>query len=789
MGEPIELYHVNDSLLRNPQSVGFRIYEIRPGWDQSCYLTATMSSPAQFKFSKDGITRRVAFTQLPSWLEIAAKLESLYGIPVEHIAVAYTDIDGDEVTLSSQGELEDYYRADSDTLLRRLAVVDLSVIRAFEDKPLPDTPSTSHRFRETPSRNTFGTIPFHQDTVEDDWQRIPGFNPFYSGEISSGSGNEVQFARMGGDSSFRSSATRDAPATHSRGSTPTPGNKGKAREPDSTSSTDSVLANDTPEKPPVHVYEVSGHSIPFSSDTTINIQEVPPSTTPSTHDAPDPPLAELDPPTARSAPTLTGDVAALLGTFSTTLAHNPQLTAALRSIMENIGNGTYWAAHRDQLGRAAEEVRRSASDIQAHIGSATGSAYAETHAARQIAEAVGDIVLSFTRNAPPQEGDSEHVPGGWPGPPPPLPHRPVPPSPHHGPFPPHPPPHPHHGPFPPATPPHHGPFPPFPPHPPMPPLHAGFPFYGRGPFGPGGGPFGPGRGRGGPFHWGPHGRHGHHGSGGHHGPGRHRRRDRRTDQEDSHSDSSGESADDPEADISLYGVNQKISPEERKAKLLAAKAEYKAQKAMYRAEKQTKRMDRQRSSTADMYVNFLHPLRLREHPIDLSSSSDTAEAAARAASTNVNVNSAAGPETQTDGLLISQGRGQFPSLEMVSVPRRHHTIGGGTIRGSRHGRDASGSTNQTATVEVRRARVVRKLSDVRRFAPYPLHPETRGTHCSVSQMGFEAAKVENRVSVHIPDDQTLEEKSEDAIVANVVEELLQSEGAGANETPSTPRAN
>lgn len=56
-------------------------------------------------------------------------------------------------------------------------------------------------------------------------------------------------------------------------------------------------------------------------------------------------------------------------------------------------------------------------------------------------------------------------------------------------------------------------------------------------------------------------------------------------------------------------------------------------------------------------------------------------------------------------------------------------------------------------------------------------------------MGFEGAKVEDRVSVHIPEGQTVEEKSEDAIVTNVVDELLRSEGDGANESPSTPRAN
>lgn len=56
-------------------------------------------------------------------------------------------------------------------------------------------------------------------------------------------------------------------------------------------------------------------------------------------------------------------------------------------------------------------------------------------------------------------------------------------------------------------------------------------------------------------------------------------------------------------------------------------------------------------------------------------------------------------------------------------------------------------------------------------------------------MGFEGARVENRVSVHIPDGQNLEEKGEDAIVADVVDELLESEGSGTNDSPATPRAN
>ena len=71
-------------------------------------------------------------------------------------------------------------------------------------------------------------------------------------------------------------------------------------------------------------------------------------------------------------------------------------------------------------------------------------------------------------------------------------------------------------------------------------------------------------------------------------------------------DSSGDSgADDVDDDVSLDGVNQKMSPEESKAKLLFAKAEYKAQKAMDHAERQAKRVKKQRPKTTDGYANFL----------------------------------------------------------------------------------------------------------------------------------------------------------------------------------------
>ena len=67
----------------------------------STALPTTMSPT--FKFTKsNGFTRRVSFNTYPSWHELASKINQLYSIPIENVAVAYDDADGDEVTLSTQ---------------------------------------------------------------------------------------------------------------------------------------------------------------------------------------------------------------------------------------------------------------------------------------------------------------------------------------------------------------------------------------------------------------------------------------------------------------------------------------------------------------------------------------------------------------------------------------------------------------------------------------------------------------------------------------------------------------
>ncbi|KZT02864.1 uncharacterized protein LAESUDRAFT_393456 [Laetiporus sulphureus 93-53] len=57
-----------------------------------------------------GPIRRIVFTELPSWAELSARIESLYDIPRADIAVSYVDNEDDEITLNSEEELQDLYR-------------------------------------------------------------------------------------------------------------------------------------------------------------------------------------------------------------------------------------------------------------------------------------------------------------------------------------------------------------------------------------------------------------------------------------------------------------------------------------------------------------------------------------------------------------------------------------------------------------------------------------------------------------------------------------------------------
>ncbi|EPT04773.1 hypothetical protein FOMPIDRAFT_1112551, partial [Fomitopsis schrenkii] len=71
-----------------------------------------MSTPhTQIKLTRpsSGLTRKVAFNTRPAWEELAARVQTLYEIPSEHVAVSYIDNEGDEVTMNTETELQDFY--------------------------------------------------------------------------------------------------------------------------------------------------------------------------------------------------------------------------------------------------------------------------------------------------------------------------------------------------------------------------------------------------------------------------------------------------------------------------------------------------------------------------------------------------------------------------------------------------------------------------------------------------------------------------------------------------------
>jgi len=62
-----------------------------------------------FKLKYRDITRRTVLAKLPEWNAIAERISSIFLVPVANVGVSYVDGDGEEITLNSQEELDDFY--------------------------------------------------------------------------------------------------------------------------------------------------------------------------------------------------------------------------------------------------------------------------------------------------------------------------------------------------------------------------------------------------------------------------------------------------------------------------------------------------------------------------------------------------------------------------------------------------------------------------------------------------------------------------------------------------------
>lgn len=369
------------------------------------------------------------FYNRPPWSELAAKIEDLFAISRDHVGVSYLDNEGDEVTLSSEEELQDYYRlnynepvGDAPPKAIRFTIVDLNAPRSpASQKSLPRTPQSE----SNPNRNTFGGtqgFPFVFE-VADDWQRVPSMGPMGGADLFMSVGRDTDSphafvevldsdASMSKDAEEKEDSHSDTVTQSDVGAGRYNKNKGKARaetipdeDDDDRSSTLSLLAGEEPVKSAVHIQQKSRSSTPrghTSGSAVVSRRSTPKPTLDTGANStqyPDPPLPDLGS-ASNSTPnaSLTNDVANLFNALSSAFAAHPELSEGVRNIVQHATNGAYWNAHRRAVSQAADEVRRAALDGSREIQRATEEVHRATEeaAGRRVTEAIGNVVRVIT---------------------------------------------------------------------------------------------------------------------------------------------------------------------------------------------------------------------------------------------------------------------------------------------------------------------------------------------------------------------------------------------------------
>ena len=370
--------------------------------------------PVHFKLSmSDGLTRRISFHTRPSWSELATRIQSFCNIPRNRLAMSYVDSDGDEVTLSSEEEQRDFYDSNVDNVIQgnqliRFRVVELGSLRDTDNFMEPISPQPSS------TRNTFGRpTPFV--FVDHDH---PPFGPFGDLFIPSPLEHEVDsesphaFVEVVDDDGEKERDFSDV------------GDKGKARDlrpsvSDDITSSGSVIADETPRKPPIHVQVHglrpmdSGTFGPPPATSTPPRESVTPTLRPLTSSEslgeaprdlpgsfPDPPTPEFGTPIDPNV-SLSNDLASLLDSLNSMFLEHHEVGQPLRALFRDVGN---WNAQRDSVGRVAEEIQRVARDAQSAVAAGAQDMarnirqQAQQEAARRVTESVGNILRAFGAN-------------------------------------------------------------------------------------------------------------------------------------------------------------------------------------------------------------------------------------------------------------------------------------------------------------------------------------------------------------------------------------------------------
>ncbi|PPQ99571.1 hypothetical protein CVT24_005359 [Panaeolus cyanescens] len=340
--------------------------------------------PIQFKLtSANGVTRLATFNDTPTWDALAAKLQSLFTIPVGSVAVSYVDDECDEITLSSQEELDDYYAFAYKGGLIKFAVVDLL---STQDVTLKSSAIQPALDQDASSND-------HFELLDDDWQNSPklvpeAIVPHENEHIHLNHSIEL----LGGDFS---GLEVTSPAFSFEDDTPTPSStvsKGKSKamptDVDEAIPERHDLSRETSSPAggvPLSAYsddlvpEPLAQSTPKAPTVSVN------PTQPTDSVTEDPPLPHLDP--LPSSATLSNDIAVLINSFTQAIHGHPELSEGIRNILRNVTNGTYWQAHRERLSRAAHDLQ----DDSARSDS-------EAEASRRLVDSINHMMRSFSVN-------------------------------------------------------------------------------------------------------------------------------------------------------------------------------------------------------------------------------------------------------------------------------------------------------------------------------------------------------------------------------------------------------
>ncbi|KXN88803.1 hypothetical protein AN958_06672 [Leucoagaricus sp. SymC.cos] len=387
--------------------------------------------PTNFKLKFDDLTRRVSFTKQPSWPELSEKISTLYAIPQHQVGVTYFDAENEEITLSTEEELQDYYFSS----YRPGETIKFSVRDLTSRNQRSSVPANAG------IRNTFGQFVDPEIPGLDEWQavnNIPSLEEILGQTFTS----DVQSAFVESIASEGSTVGKTVNNTlgaevvedaHSEISEPhfSSEEKGKERAQSirSISSTRSLLAADIGDKHPVHVYDVStrkqsalANELSFhEAGDTIAAESTPRvSTSFLKQDAPapeteieqirevdDPPLPSLEtsePQLPHAADTtqsaqltqtsasIARDAAAFLTTISSIISSHPEVGESLRTIVRNTTNGTYWASHRETLSQAAAELQRNTENL-----AEDSRRVVEEEAGKRVADALAGVLRIFSQ--------------------------------------------------------------------------------------------------------------------------------------------------------------------------------------------------------------------------------------------------------------------------------------------------------------------------------------------------------------------------------------------------------